>query len=382
MTWLRVDHMKKNHKIPALAKAVRKGRAARQQEAAAALAHIGDGEATRALLELAQCDDINVWQTAQKALMTITNSAAVPALCDALASGNYAVTKPVLSALIGMEGDMAFGGLLKALEDERLAPDVLVALRGRNRPEMVEPLENLLMRMTEKEAAASKTRLWQQAMCRDVVTLLTEVEDISTVKALHTFIRERENAPWRLRTQAAHALAAKGLAGEQALAGYVGEAFMDVQRVMLLIECMPNPELCDILFEVMPPRSADEFGTALMACLNRMQPEVWPHIVTLLERLDRDNARSALLLWFVQSKAASVDAAYTLARHGNTRPVLVKRLVDMVRFEEQEIRLRAGTLLHKLYADKLITQEGVFLIQAHCDEEENIIDYEYIGYKD
>ena len=40
MTWLRVDHMKKNHKIPALAKAVRKGRAARQQEAAEALADI------------------------------------------------------------------------------------------------------------------------------------------------------------------------------------------------------------------------------------------------------------------------------------------------------------------------------------------------------
>ena len=39
--------------------------------------------------------------------------------------------------------------------------------------------------------------------------------------------------------------------------------------------------------------------------------------------------------------AASPDAAYALARHGNTRPVLVKRLVDMVRFEDQDIRLRA-----------------------------------------
>lgn len=382
MTWLRVDYMQKNHKIAQLAKVVRKGRGTRPQEAARALCEIGDGEATRALLELAQYDDIAVWETAQEALREIRNPAAVPALCDALVSGKYPVTKPVLAALINMEGDLAFGGLLKALEDERLAPDVLVALRGKNRPEMVEPLEKLLMRMTEKEAAGSKSRLWQQAMCRDVIALLTEVEDISTVKALHHFLRERENASVRLRVQAAHALAAKGIAGEQALAGYVGEAFTDVARVMLLIECMPNEELCDILFEVMPPKCADEFGTALMVCLNRMQPDVWKYIVQLLERLDRDNARSALLLWFVQSKAASVDAAYTLARHGNTRPVLVKRLVDMVRFEEQSIRLRAGDLLKRLHEDKLITEEGVHLTQPHTDENGEIVDYEYIGYKD
>ena len=382
MTWFRVDYMKKNHKITQLAKAVRKGRGNKPEEAARALCEIGDGEATRALLELAQCDDIAVWETAQKALMEIENPAAVPALCDALASGKYAVTKPVLAALINMEGDLAFGGLLKALDDERLAPDVLVALRGKNRPEMVEPLEKLLMRMTEKEAAGSKSRLWQQAMCRDVIALLGEVEDISTVKALHHFLRERESAGARLRVQAAHALAAKGLEGEQALAGYVGEAFGDVQRVMLLIECMPNEELCDILFDVMPAKSADELGTALMVCLNRMQPDVWKYIVQLIERLDRDNARSALLLWFVQSKAASVDAAYTLARHGNTRPVLVKRLVDMVRFEEQGIRLRAGELLNRLYDDKLITEEGVHLVKPIPDEEGNITDYEYIGYKD
>lgn len=382
MTWFRVDYMKKNRKIASLAKVVRKGHGARRQEAALALAQIGDGESTRALLELAQCDDIAVWETAQRALMEITNQAAIPALCDALVTGNYAVTKPVLAALINMDSDKALGGLLKALEDERLAPDVLVALRGKNRPEMVAPLENLLMRMTEKEAAASKTRLWQQAMCRDVVTLLSEVEDISTVKALHKFIRLRENAPSRLRILAAHALAAKGLEGEQALAGYVGEDFSDVSRVMLLMECMPNEEMIDILFEVMPPRSADEFGQALMVCLNRMDSGMWPYIVALIERLDRDNARSALLLWFVQTKASSVDAAYTLARHGNTRPVLVKRLVDMVRYEEKEIRLRAGNLLHRLYADKLITEEGVHLVQPQNDENGEAVDYEYIGYKD
>lgn len=382
MTWFRVDYMKKNRKVAALAKVVRKSRGARKQEAAQALAEIGDGESTRALLELAQCDDIAVWETAQRALMDITNQAAIPALCDALVTGNYAVAKPVLAALINMDSDKAMGGLLKALDDERLAPDVLVALRGKNRSEMVAPLENLLLRMTEKEAAVSKTRLWQQAMCRDVVTLLSEVEDVSTVKALHKFIRLRENAPTRLRILAAHALAARGLEGEQALAGYVGENFSDVSRVMLLMECMPNEELIDILFEVMPPKSADEFGQALMVCLNRMTPDMWKYIVALIERLDRDNARSALLLWFVQSKAASADAAYTLARHGNTRPVLVKRLVDMVRFEEQEIRLRAGNLLYQLYADKLITEEGVHLVQPQKAETGEVTDYEYIGYKD
>ena len=87
-------------------------------------------------------------------------------------------------------------------------------------------------------------------------------------------------------------------------------------------------------------------------------------------------------MWFVQTKAASPDAAYALARHGNTRPVLVKRLVDMVRFEDQDIRLRAGDLLYRLYADKLITEEGVHLVEAKTDEEGKVMDYEYIGYKD
>lgn len=382
MTWFRVENMKKKRNVAALGKAARRGRAARRQEAVQALADIGDGEATRMLLQLAASDDIAVWEPAQRALMDIRNEAAIPALCDALVSGNYAVTKPVLAALINMDGDRALGGLLKALEDERLAPDVLVALRGRNRAEMVQPLEDLLMSQTEKEADAAKTRLWQQAMCRDVVSLLGEVDDIGAVKALHKFLRLRPCAPARLRNLAAHALAAKGLAGEQALAGYVGEDLSDVGRVALLLECMPNDELCDILFEVMPPKSADDFGQALMACLGRMQPELWKYIVQLLERLDRDNARSALLLWFVQTKAASEDAAYMLARHGNTRPVLVKRLVDMVRFEERDIRLRAGNLLNRLYDDKLIAEEGVHLVQAQKDEAGEIADFEYIGYKD
>lgn len=151
---------------------------------------------------------------------------------------------------------------------------------------------------------------------------------------------------------------------------------------MLLMECMPNEELTGILFEVMPPKAADEFGQSLMACMNQMDESLWKYIAALIERLDRDNARSALLLWFVQTKAASVDAAYVLARHGNTRPVLVKRLVDMVRYEEQDVRLRAGKLLHRLYDDKLITEEGVHLIEEKKNDDGEIVDYEYIGYKD
>ena len=82
------------------------------------------------------------------------------------------------------------------------------------------------------------------------------------------------------------------------------------------------------------------------------------------------------------SVVVGIPAAYALARHGNTRPVLVKRLVDMVRFEDQDIRLRAGDLLYRLYADKLITEEGVHLVEAKTDEEGKVTDYEYIGYKD
>ena len=382
MSWFSVEHLKEKKKIAALARVARRSRGEKQRKAAQALADIGDGEAARALLTLAASDDIAVWEPAQAAICTIRNEAAVPALCDALLSSGYNGVKCVLAALTNMESDLALNGLLKALEDPKLAPDVLAALRGRNRAEMVPPLEDLLEELTAREATGAKSRLWQQSLCRQILELLTEVDDIGAIKALHHFLRNREGAPVRLRVQAAHALAAKGLPGEEALAGYVGEKFTDVDRVMLLMECMPNEELLDILFAVMPPNSADEFGQALMASLNRMEPGHWKYIVALIERLDRDNARSALLMWFVQTKAASPDAAYALARHGNTRPVLVKRLVDMVRFEDQDIRLRAGDLLYRLYADKLITEEGVHLVEAKTDEEGKVTDYEYIGYKD
>ena len=382
MSWFSVEHLKEKKKIAALARVARRSRGERQRKAAQALADIGDGEAARALLALAASDDIAVWEPAQAAICTIRNEAAVPALCDALLSSGYNGVKCVLAALTNMESDLALNGLLKALEDPKLAPDVLAALRGRNRAEMVPPLEDLLEELTAREATGAKSRLWQQSLCRQILELLTEVDDIGAIKALHHFLRNREGAPVRLRVQAAHALAAKGLPGEEALAGYVGEKFTDVDRVMLLMECMPNEELLDILFAVMPPNSADEFGQALMASLNRMEPGHWKYIVALIERLDRDNACSALLMWFVQTKAASPDAAYALARHGNTRPVLVKRLVDMVRFEDQDIRLRAGDLLYRLYADKLITEEGVHLVEAKTDEEGKVTDYEYIGYKD
>ncbi len=382
MSLFSVEYLKEKKKIGALARVARRSRGEKQRKAVRALTEIGDGEAARALLGLALSDDIAVWEPAQAAIRGLSNEAAAPALCDALLSDGYGVAQCVLAALTNMGGELALNGLLKALEDPRLTPDVLAALRGNVRPELIPALEKLLGELTEKEAAASKSRLWQQSLCREVIELLTESEDIAAVKALHHFLRSREKAPVRLRVQAAHALASKGQAGEEALAGYVGEDFSDVERVVLLMECMPNEELLDILFEVMPPASADEFGQSLMACLNRMEQGHWKYIVALLERLDRDNARSALLMWFVQTKAASVDAAYALARHGNTRPVLVKRLVDMVRFEDKDVRLRAGDLLYRLYADKRIAEEGVHLVEAKTDDEGKVVDYEYIGYKD
>ena len=219
MSIFSVEYMKKNRKIGALTRTARRRRGQKQLDAARALAEIGDGEAARALLQLASDDDIAVWEPAQQALTEIRNDAAVPALCDALLTGKYELAKPVLAALTNMESDLALDGLLKALENERLAPDVLTALHGKKRAEMVPPLEKLLREMAGREAAGSKTRMWQQSICRDILALLSEVDDVSTVKALHHFLREEENAPARLRVQAAHALAAKGLEGEEALAG-------------------------------------------------------------------------------------------------------------------------------------------------------------------
>ena len=382
MSWFSVEHLKEKKKIAALARVARRSRGERQRKAAQALADIGDGEAARALLTLAASDDIAVWEPAQAAICTIRNEAAVPALCDALLSSGYNGVKCVLAALTNMESDLACKRPAQGAGGPKAcAGRARRAARPQPRRDR-SPLEDLLEELTAREATGAKSRLWQQSLCRQILELLTEVDDIGAIKARHHFLRNREGAPVRLRVQAAHALAAKGLPGEEALAGYVGEKFTDVDRVMLLMECMPNEELLDILFAVMPPNSADEFGQALMASLNRMEPGHGKYIVALIERLDRDNARSALLMWFVQTKAASPDAAYALARHGNTRPVLVKRLVDMVRFEDQDIRLRAGDLLYRLYADKLITEEGVHLVEAKTDEEGKVTDYEYIGYKD
>ena len=382
MSIFSVETLKEKHRVSALSRLVRGKNAEKRQAAASALSEIGDGEATRELLRLAQSDDIAVWQAAGEAIASIRNPASVPALCDALMGGSYAVTKPVLEALTAMEDDMALSGLLKGLEDERLMPDVLGALKGRNKPEMVEPLKKLLMAKTESESADSKAALVKRSVCRDVVELLGEVEDLSTVEALHHFLRERPKEDRRLRIQAGKVLTQKGLEGKQAFAGYIGEDFTDLERVSLLVYVLPDEEIGDLLFAVMPQRSADELGQSLMVCLNRCGEDKWPVIVSLLERLDRDNVRSALLLWFVQTKGACKEAAYMLARHGNTRPVLVKRLVDMVRFEEQSVRLRAGNLLKELFVDKLIPAEGVHLIRPKEDEQGEICDFEYIGYKD
>jgi len=375
-------YLKEKHRVSALSRIVRTKNGEKRAEAAQALSEIGDGEATRELLRLAQSNDIAIWETAGDAIAAIRNEAAVPALCDALMSGTYAVTKPVLEALTAMDNDMALNGLLKGLDDERLMPDVLNALKGRNRPEMVEPLRNLLMTQTASEQHDRKLLLMKKSVCKDVIALLAEVSDISTVEVLHHFLRERQAENMTLLNMAAKALAAKGTPGKQAFAGFVGEDMADIERILLLLTVLPDEEICDLLFAVMPPKSADELGQSLMVCLNRCGEDYWPIIVALLERLDRDNVRSALLLWFVQSKGVCEEAAYMLARHSNTRPVLVKRLVDMVRFEEQPIRLRAGNLLKNLYLDKLIPAEGVHLIRPTENAEGETVDFEYIGYKD
>lgn len=59
--------------------------------------------------------------------------------------------------------------------------------------------------------------------------------------------------------------------------------------------------------------------------------------------------------------------------------MLVKRLVDMVHLEDQPVRKKAGDLLHDLYVDKLIGEEGVQLVKALLDEEGRATDYSYIG---
>ena len=101
MSIFSVEYMKKNRKIGALTRTARRRRGQKQLDAARALAEIGDGEAARALLQLASDDDIAVWEPAQQALTEIRNDAAVPALCDALLTGKYELAKPVLAALTG-----------------------------------------------------------------------------------------------------------------------------------------------------------------------------------------------------------------------------------------------------------------------------------------
>jgi len=197
--------------------------------------------------------------------------------------------------------------------------------------------------------------------------------------ALHRFLRNHPQAPTRLRVLAARELCLQGEAGCQALAGYIGEQLDDPQRVQLLVQCLPQEGLTQALYENLNGKPADALAQALVAALGQMDESRWPDIVDLLERLDRDAARSALLLWFVQSKAASREAGYMLARHGDTNPVLVKRLVDMVHLEDQPVRKKAGDLLHDLYVDKLIGEEGVQLVKALLDEEGRATDYSYIG---
>lgn len=375
-----LETLEKNNRIDALSRKARNRRDRESRAAIEALGRIGTGEAVRALLKLSQSNDIAIWEPADAALSRLENPLAVPALLHALLEEG-GKPAPLLKGLGLIATPEALEGLYKALEDPRLAPEALAVLKRRKDPKTVEALEGLLERQlqTQAETGPVKYLLRSNSLCREIISALGGMGSTSALMALHRFLRNHPQAPARLRVLAARELCLQGEAGCQALAGYIGEQLDDPQRVQLLVQCLPQEGLTQALYENLNGKPADALAQALVAALSQMDESRWPDIVDLLERLDRDAARSALLLWFVQSKAASREAGYMLARHGDTNPVLVKRLVDMVHLEDQPVRKKAGDLLHDLYVDKLIGEEGVQLVKALLDEEGRATDYSYIG---
>ncbi len=374
-----LETLEKKNKIDALCKWAKNPRNKDRAQAVEALRRIGTPEAARALLRLTESDDIAVWEPACRAIARLSDPAVVPALLRGLEEGQHPA--PILQALSSIGSPEALNALYKALEDPRLVPEALSVVKQRRESEAVDALEALLLRQLEsrEENGAVKYLLLSNSLCREVLSALGSMGSVAALRCLHRFLRQRPDAPLRLRIQAGRKLCAMGDEGLYALTGYIGEDCGDEGRVRLLIHSLPNEPLVDTLYENMEGKSADELAQTLIAALPQTDEEFWPRIVSLLERLDRDAARSGLLLWFVQSKAASRDAGYMLARHGDTNPVLVKRLVDMVHLEEQPARKRAGDLLHDLYVDNLIGEEGVRLVRAQLNADGAAVDYSYIG---
>lgn len=380
MAFASLENLEKKNKVDALYRIARNRRDKDSRAAIAALGRIGTADAARALLKLSQHDDFSVWDAAQHEISHLKNVAATPVLLEALGKEGQNPT-PILGGLCSIGSPEAMEGAIRALENPDLSAQALTVLKKSRDPQVITAMERLLQQQLQTPGEAGQVRylLWSNSLCRSVLTTLGELASVPAIQVLHRFLREHGDAPARLRIQAARELCGCGELGRQALAGYLGEDFEDMQRAQLLIQCLPNDELCDLLFEHLEGKAADGLAQTLVTCLNQMDESLWPSIIALLDRLNRESARSALLLWLVQTKAASKEAGYLLARYGDTKPVLVKRLVDMVHLEEQPIRKKAGDLLHALYTDKLIGEEGVQLIKVLPDEEGSAQDYKYIG---
>lgn len=380
MAFTSPETLEKKNKVDALYRIARSRRDRDNREATSALGRIGSADAVRALLKLSQNDDFRIWDAAQYELAHLKNPQAVPVLLEALKQESVNPT-PVLGGLCSIGTPEAMAGAMRALEDPKLSAQALTVLKKCRDPQVLSAMERLLEQQLQTHSEAGQVRylLWSNSLCRAVLGTLGALNTIPAIQVLHRFLRQHEDAPARLRIQAARELCQCGETGCRALVGYLGENLEDAQRVQLLIQCLPNEELMDLLFENTEGKVADGFAQTLVSCLNQTDESAWGPIFSLLERINRESARSALLLWLVQTKAASRDAGFLLARYGDTKPVLVKRLVDMVHLEEQPVRKKAGDLLNALYTENLIGDEGVQLIRIVPDEDGNALDYKYIG---
>lgn len=382
MAFANIDNLAKKENIDALYRIAKRRRDKDAPAAMQALKAIGTTQAAQALLKLCGHNDIEVWQAARDALSGIANPLSIPALKQAIASGGHQEAVAALHALGSIDSIEALETLISALANEQLAAEALQVLRGRREPAVAKALVELMERRLEAESDPeqnSRQLMWSQSLVREIIEMLGAMDTVLAMQALHLFLRNRENVPQRLRLQAAREILNLGRDGHRIMAGYIGENLGDENRLCLYIQSEPDEDAIDTLLQNMPGKAADELGATLIACLAKLDKTSWPPVIHILERLNRDSIRSALLLWFIQQKASSREAGFMLARHGDTNPVLVKRLVDMVHKEGAEIRMRAGSLLKDLYADKLIGEEGVLLIKAQLSSDGDAEDYTYIG---
>lgn len=381
MAFANIESLEKRGRIDALARIAGRKRDVDAPAAMEALGRIASTEAVRVLLRLCKHNDIRVWQKAKEVLAGIDNPLAIPVLLDAIASGQYDVAAPAILALSHIDSIEALEALVKTLKNEKLAPEVLKVLKGRKEPIVAQALCELLEERIEQETTEQPGRdlLWNHSICKEILALFGAMQTVEGLRALHGFLRCAQQAPQRLRLQTVKALMGYGLAGYQVIVGYIGENMQDSQRLHLLLQCLPEENAVQVLLQNMQGKAADDLGQAIIACFSVADTSLWPHMIEVLARIDRDGVRTALLMWFVQIKAASREAGFVLANHGDTRPILVKRLVDMVQHGEKDTRINAGGLLKSLYEEKRIGEEGVLLVRAKLDDEGNASDYEYIG---